>query len=875
MAAGLLLGIAADAYLRPAMWVAPVVFAIAATAYAASFARLGESAAQAAAGGAGAPLPSRPVVSGTALLVRICGAALLAAAVGMLLHFGAQRYVPPSSIERFLTPERQLVRLNAVVLDEPRLHDNDDYAFAAWSFAGPSTTFLCRAESFTTEHGIVPASGLVRVTVGEAVLDLRRDERVELFGMLSPLRPPQNPGGVDWRAYYHRQGIRASMHCERMENVRRLGATAAGPLDRAARAIRARVHGWLVGDLASGPAEETSLLEAMILGHRSRLDQRLNEIFIRSGCIHYLAVSGVHVVIVLALTRMACRMLLLRRRTALWIMVAVTILYAVIAEPRPPILRASVFALFFLLAQLTGRGRAHLNWISATVVVLALIDPAMIFDVGYQLSTVAVLGVSYLTPPIAALPAAAHRFWLVRVRHRPFAEQDAALAAMQDFEGMTLSWLRRGGRWLLRWLGSAAAVSVAAWVATAPIILLHFHRVQPWAALNSLVAMLLVTAVMFLGFAKLLTSAVLPSVGALVAGPLLHLDRLLIALVDRLALLPHAELWLPAPGPWTIGAYYVGLVALCWLARPAAHRRAETGDFVTTSAPAHRLRPAALVTAGVLALSAGCVMFLDRPAPAGLRVTVLAVGMGSATVIQAPDGTSVLFDAGSNRPYDVGSSIVVPFLRAAGVSRLDRIYVSHANLDHYAGIPTIVGEIPSGPVWMMPHFQLAAAGSDAAARFLELLDEANRPVQVLRDDEQVWELGGVRFERLWVPDPNDDTLRANDTSLVLRVSHQGRSILLTGDIEERALAALLQRGDLHADVLILPHHGDVEPSTRAFVQAVAPSAVVRSSNQRLSETTNGLDDVVAGIPMYNTAEHGAVTITIDHGVVTVAGHVRP
>jgi beta-lactamase superfamily II metal-dependent hydrolase len=105
----------------------------------------------------------------------------------------------------------------------------------------------------------------------------------------------------------------------------------------------------------------------------------------------------------------------------------------------------------------------------------------------------------------------------------------------------------------------------------------------------------------------------------------------------------------------------------------------------------------------------------------------------------------------------------------------------------------------------------------------------------------------------------------------MRLTHAGYSILLTGDIEECAQQALLNRGGLRADVLILPHHGGVEQNSKAFLEAVSPGAVIRSSHECMDETFNGLQALVGNIPLYNTADTGAVQVVIDQAGVSISG----
>lgn len=785
------------------------------------------------------------------------------ACVGGMLHLNAAGIIPPSSIERYTGDSRRIARVRGVVVSEPRVLSAPPNPFARWTYGAERTVFLLEVESIEGVDRDIAASGRVRVSVGEAVLGLRENERVELFGWLYPLLPPRNPGSFDWSAFQRRQGVVASLRCNHRENVRRIEETPPRRRSLVTR-LRTRIRGMLTDDLATGAAEEASLLEAMVLGHRSRLDRRLNDIFIQAGCIHFLAVSGVHVVIVMFLVRLACRAFMAPPRVSTWAMLIAVCIYAAVAEPRPPILRATVIAVIYCVARLLGKERACLNWISASVILLALFDPPMVFGVGYQLSFAAVLGVSYLSPALLAFAAEA---WLVYQRvilKRPRADEDRRLMDAQAVpQHLSSRLLRTGWRGVRRYIKAGLAITIGAWVSGLPIVATYFHEVYVWGALNSLVAFPLVMIVMALGFVKLVVGAILPGVGSVIAGALTAADSLLIRLVEHLGSLPGASLVAPSPPWWLIVSYYVFLlsfvfrfprdVLLSWGPTPVPGQQ----QSAQPRAPAYMCGVA-------LALLMVCSVAWCWPRTADrLVVTVLSVGAGSATVVELPDGRTILYDAGSSSPSDVGRNTVVPYLRHRGITRIDRLYLSHANLDHFSGLPSVLEEVETGPIIVNGYYSARSPRRSPSRHLLDLLAEREHPIETLDPATSQWKLGGVTFELLWPRGDLDETLLTNDTSTVLRLSYAGHSILLTGDIEERGQRALLQRSGLRADVLVLPHHGSVRPSSKAFIDAVMPRAVIRSSGQRMDDTFSDLQFIVGTIPLYNTADVGAVRVVID------------
>ncbi len=788
------------------------------------------------------------------------------ATVGGILHANAIRVVPSTSIQHYTAERPVLSRLIGRILDEPRVVSPPPVWFSRWSFGADRTVFLFQAETLEGVEGPIAVTGRVRVSVAEPVPDLRPDDRVEVFGWLHRFDPPSNPGAFDHATYLRRQGVVAGLRSEHRENVKLLDASAVrreSPLSWFRRTVRQ----LLMDDRATAETEEQGLLDALILGHRSQLDRRLDEAFTRAGCVHFLAASGTNIVIVMLLARMLCPGFLFRPRTRVLAMLLATVLYALLAEPRPPILRAAVICGMYCLARLMGRQHARLNWISASVIILALVDPAMVFDAGYQLSYAATLGVSFLTGMLKNADRDFRKWWNAAVRGKPFREEDARLALVDVVNPSHWHRLRRWiGRLIRRALEGPPEVSLGAWLGTLPIVALHFLRVQLWGPISTLVLLPFVTVAMGLGFVKVVLSLISTSLGDL-AALLLHLViETMLAIVHLLAELPGASVAVPALPWWLIADYYAFLLACLWrfsnrstaslAPRPDDHPPVADQMVVTMR------RITGLTT---LLLVAGFGLWLWSLRPDGrLVVTVLSVGAGSATVIELPDGRTVLYDAGSNRPYDVGRSVVVPFLRQRGVRRIEKMYISHPNLDHYNGVPGVIDEFPVGSIVVNEYFPRDRAERPPVRQFLKILREHGQNVELLKSAQGTrWELGSVTFELLWPPPGLPETVSPNDSSTVLRLSYRGRSILLPGDIEQKAQRSLLDRGDLHADVLVLPHHGGLEPTSTEFFRAVSPRIAIRSSHQGVADGVGPLPALVAPARLYNTADAGAVQVVMD------------
>ncbi len=812
------------------------------------------------------------------------------AATGGLVHH-IRRVSPQDTVERFATERGFVVRVRGVVTSLPRLRRSDPGPLSVRAFRAERTTFLVDVETIEVGSGWADIGGRLRVTVREALLDLNEGERVAVFGRLFRLREPGNPGAFDWAAYMRRSGVVATLVTPHRENVRRIDRTATSWWGRLVKHTRHRLRGWLVDDLVTSCDTEAGLLTAMVLGHRSRLDREINDIFIRAGCAHFLAVSGVHIVIVILIAGVGCRWLGVSGRKRLAVLMAVVAMYALIADPRPSIMRSSVIAEIYFLACWIYRETACLNWISATVIILGAIDPGMIFDVGYQLSTAAVIGICFLPAAIQACVRSVRASWASSTKPN---DNQAAFARMiaggrSPFSRMVhSSW-----RWFCWRLYGALLVSAAAWLATAPIVACYFGRIHPYGVIASLVMFPVLTVLMLAGFAKLVLAMVVPQLMPPLTLFVDSLDSIAVRLADALGSLPYASVPTVAPRWWVLCGYYGALIAIVFYWRrdydpshrapvpvPAPMPVSEPTPIPLPECEAVAERPrrgAWRVPAG----TAACAVMLltvyvwpqrvrDR-----LTMTVLDVGAGTAIVLELPEGETVLYDAGTLGPINVGRDVVVPFLRQRGIRRIDRVYVSHANLDHYSGLPGVVSEVPCSVVFTNAHFDRDARPGSFVDRWRHLMSAAGCREIPLKGTERNWSYGGATFEWLWPPGGHALEWANNEMSTVLRISYAGRSIMLAGDIEDRAQRALLERGDLHADVLLAPHHGSVRRSSADFFKAVGAATVIRSSGERMAETINGLAKITADAVLWNTADVGAVEVVIDSTGVRAEGFRQP
>ncbi|WP_257993297.1 ComEC/Rec2 family competence protein [Cupriavidus pauculus] len=241
-----------------------------------------------------------------------------------------------------------------------------------------------------------------------------------------------------------------------------------------------------------------------------------------------------------------------------------------------------------------------------------------------------------------------------------------------------------------------------------------------------------------------------------------------------------------------------------------------------------------------------------------MRVTALDVGQGTAVLVETRRH-ALLYDAGPAyvSGTSAGGQVVVPFLRASGVRRLDMLMVSHEDADHAGGVSDGMQAVPIGSrlTAAPPGHRLLAGG--VGADWDPCVSGAG------------WQWDGVRFDILH---PTTEELAAgrlqsNARSCVLRVATARRSVLLTGDIGVREELGLIGRHTpdaLRADILLVPNHGSGTSSHVAFLRAVRPELAIFQLGF-VNRYRHPREDVWrhyerAGVARYRTDETGAVSI---------------
>jgi competence protein ComEC len=755
-----------------------------------------------------------------------CGLAFAGISAGQLAAF----YYPRNHVSAFATEDPRLAQLELHLDHAPRVLTSP---FAEHHPMPPKQVVTASVTRVKTRRGWAPASGDVLVQITQPHPRLQENQTIQVLGMLQRPAPAMNPGQFDWAGYYREQRVLASLHVPHAENIQIL--TSPGPT--AVMWLRDETRRLLAAGFAPSRSLDHALLRALLLGDHDPQLRDVQDQFQRTGTSHHLAISGMHVAVLGALVFGVCRLLCLSPRVSVCVMTGFVILYGVAALPSPPVVRSVLLCVAFGIGIAGRRSVDAAQLLALSVLAMLVYHPPDLYNAGFQLSFGTVLGLILFTEPV------------LKVLRR----DDPDLAVARAL-GAQPGRLRAAWDWLNRELTLALAAGLVAWGVSMPLIAWHFEQLNPWAVIAGIILAPIVFLALVGGLFKVVLTLLWPGaapVWAFLAGAPVALMR---HTVDWLAKMPWGDVPVPVPRWWLLVMFYALLLLMLWPCRHAGLRWCfRIGRAVTCGA--------------IVFLPFHTGLTLPGIGGAGqTRVTLLAVGAGQCAVVEPPSGRVVLIDAGSTSLSDLVPKCLGPFLRHERCTSVDSIFLSHSNYDHFSAAGEITAAYGVREILTADAFVRESAGNASAEALLESLKQLHRPPRLLTPGERIPLGRDTAIEILWPPADPDHALSENDSSLVVRLTHAGRSILFTGDIEAAAMRGLMKDPErLRSDVLIAPHHGSSESTSAAFIEAVHPTTILSSNDRSLTGKQRRFDRIVAsqGLPLMRTNRCGAITITFE------------
>jgi competence protein ComEC len=707
---------------------------------------------------------------------------------------------------------------------------------------------------------IFVVTGKIRLTVSGNGPELSEGDRIVFRSRIRSIRNFNNPGGFDYQRYMAFKGVRGSAYVSANKLIRIEKKT-----EKGVHAVIADTRGRISNLIDRiGDKGQKGVLKALIVGDRNAISPELREAFNRVGAGHLLAISGLHIGIVAAASFLIFRWILSHigfflsrawtKKGAVLLSAIPVVIYGLLSGMSPSTQRAVIMVMVFLTAFLFEREHDLKNTLAIAAMLILIVHPPSLFSISFQLSFAAVLAIIY------------------------------GLSRIPKFRPSDPNRTRRktGTKTIIK-LYYFFATSFFAVAGTLPLVMVYFNQIS----LVGLPANII--------FIPLIGFVVVPlGILAVFIFPFTNASALILLKAASAVLYPVIRIITVISG-WSFAAVktvtpntleVVCFYVLFWALLNLKCARSETSSHLNKNPNQHHkkqiYKPAvvlSLLTVLIFGADVGYGMY-RRYWRDDLKVTMIDVGHGNAALLELPHGRTMLIDGGGfpdNRMFDVGASIVAPFLWRKKIRTVDTLVLSHANSDHLNGLIYIAENFHVKRVWLNHE----SADTFGYRLFMETIKKNDIQLPAYHNIIGVHDINGVRIDILYPPadfmeKSRTETWRNLDNdSLVLKVSFGRISFLFPGDIKAPAEYALVSTvgSKLKSTVLLAPHHGSKTSSTERLIENVKPEVVVISSRYNSSfgfphpSVLKRYQDM--GCRILETARNGAVSMWTDGRALTI------
>ncbi len=731
----------------------------------------------------------------------------------------------PSSSSLLHQSERDKVTLSGVVAG-PIRHSQD------------RVSFTIRVSTLERQGQTRSETGLVRVTWRNPDQSVLPGYEIHLTTRLRPPFGTMNPGGFNYGEYLKRKGVGAvasitgpkGIHTSQRESVSLV------------EDIHTHVARWrerirlVASQTLQGPA--LGLFLGMIIGEQGFIPVAVRDAFMATGTVHIISISGSHLGLLAFLSfmivKVCCRHLpiawfegLVRRitptRLAILFTIPLVVFYTALAGSEVPTVRSLIMILVFFLALWLGRERDILGALSIAAFLILGYEPQAIFDISFQLSFVAVLALGLVL------------------------KQQVPSGLEEETEETTKSRV-------IGWVKAYWRITLAVTLATVPLVAWYFNHL-PW--LGVVANILVVPLVGFIFVPLGLLSAVATLFSGMESLPFGSINQwvlnVLIELNALLAQIPFAKWPVASPALLTMIVFYMFLIYVLTAKGNTPHRWICGIGIVT-----------------ILLAWAGSPRWAWEPGT--LRVSFLDVGQGDATLIEFPQGPTMLIDAGAAfERWDYGRMVVGPYLWDRGIHRLDHVVATHPQIDHIGGLD-----------WMVQNFEVKKYWSNGVLRDKPFFYNLQGTLDERQLDQGIAEKGTVMYQDRFckvqsLNPPKQDASKVvsgkssksgtdlNNQSVVIKLECGQHSFLFPGDIEIEGLdRMMLEKEYANVTVVKIPHHGAKSSFRREWIQQLHAQTAVVSAG-RHNRYGHPAPVVVQayenqGMAVYRTDQDGAVWI---------------
>ena len=637
---------------------------------------------------------------------------------------------------------------------------------------------------------------------------LKYGDKIELVGNFKLAQERRNPGGFDYRFYLKTKkiyGIVTTKNTKRLKenNVNIISMIA----NKTANVIKNQSKKLLEN-------KKACLLIGLLIGDTDEIDEETKEDFRNSNLTHMLAVSGLHVSYVLLAVNYIITKVKIHKKLSKIIVMLLILFFILVTGATPSVLRAGTMTIYLILGGIFYRRISVFSSLNLSLLVIIIMNPYCLFDVGLQLSYAGTIGIVYLYPII---------------KEKIYNKANSIL------------------------------ITISANIVIIPIMLYNFNTISLTFFISNLLAGPIIGIIIILGFSIIIISLIFFPIANIFSKILNLLIILFLNTAKACANLPFSKIFIITPTLKFIFLYYCLLVFIIIKERIQIRISIKLKNKV--------------IAILIILVIINPIKYFSNIKQSNLKIYFVDVGQGDSTCIVTPKNKVILIDGGGNSKdenYDIGKQTLLPYLLDKKINKIDYCIVSHFDSDHCGGLMYILKNLKVKNIIIGKQYE----EYENYKEFIKIAKDKKINIRVVEAGEKITIEKNLYIDVLWPINREKMVIQnaINNNSLVFKLRYINFSMLFTGDIEEIAEKEILDKYKentefLKSTILKVAHHGSKTSSTKEFINIVKPKYAVIGvgKDNKFGHPSNVTIENLKTIntEIYRTDEMGEISINVN------------
>lgn len=670
------------------------------------------------------------------------------------------------------------------------------------------------------------SAGTSIVTVYSSELKFKYGDKLKVDGKLSLPPDSPNPDEFSYRKYLNNDGIFTLITVNSAKSIEILERGTRKDFQNFILETKEKLLSTFYKTM---PLESATMVSSLVFGSKaSPVSQEIQVNFTNLGLAHVLAASGMQISLIMVLGMFLTKKLRLNLLAGTLLTSLTIIFYMFLTGFPPSILRAGLLNLIVLFIALKKETADTFKILLLVSIGLTVWSPLILFDIGFQFSVIATFALLYVSPVI-----------------------------VEKLE------------FLPPVIAEIVAMILSAQVLVLPLQLFYFGQFSYLFLPANIIASIFVDLLTYLAILTLTAGLLIPFLASILGKVLFILVSAFLYCTGLLAKLPFSVSYIARPQIFSVILGY-GLIFFII----EYFKRDNEMKFVSLK----NLKFISVIL--ILSLGTAGVTYNKFEERNQLIVSYINVEQGDSTLIQTPEGKTILIDCGNSYEFSKGSKkivfdaaerYIVPYLRHQGINKIDVLVLTHPDSDHIGGYQSLQKNIEIKEVW-------DSGQRDESTVYNDILGEVLKKEVTFKIVHKgpVYEESNLSLEEIndIKPDAESEHAYNNNNGIGLKLTYGKTSFLFMADLEREAEEKLIENGpDLSSMVLKVGHHGSKNSSTEEFLLRVMPEISVISvgANNRYGHPSRGIVKRLEafGSKVYRTDKDGGIVIKSDGDKLSV------